>query len=293
MSHRATLSEVRELVEWSRTVVVLCERAHLQVQLNRLQASCASLKNMSLPVSIAHSPYRRGQFLSRQPDACSTAGPVDETPCLRARRSGTTSTVPGAQRDGPAGEGTACGSACQRSRRKQHQVHPAIVRPAFLGVVGIDRGVLRVAGDRHAGRRESGNDRAATPAWRCCAPRRAPNCCEIASYGSAARRCGLPAAPGWAATARPPRSWPASAGCRERWRCRPEAKNAFSRMLMIRPRASSLSCSLPFFRSDLEPFLQGLERFGQIRRVPLGGSRRRRVRVLPLGGGVSCLTALS
>jgi predicted protein tyrosine phosphatase len=32
----ARLSDVRELVEWSR-IVVLCERAHLQDQLNRLQ----------------------------------------------------------------------------------------------------------------------------------------------------------------------------------------------------------------------------------------------------------------
>jgi hypothetical protein len=32
----AGLAEVREFVEWSRTVV-LCERAHLQDQLNRLQ----------------------------------------------------------------------------------------------------------------------------------------------------------------------------------------------------------------------------------------------------------------
>ena len=34
----ARLAEVRELVEWSRTVV-LCERAHMQHQLNRLHVA--------------------------------------------------------------------------------------------------------------------------------------------------------------------------------------------------------------------------------------------------------------
>jgi predicted protein tyrosine phosphatase len=45
----ATLSEVRELLEWSR-IVVLCERAHVQAQLNRLHADLHVAEEYELPV---------------------------------------------------------------------------------------------------------------------------------------------------------------------------------------------------------------------------------------------------
>jgi hypothetical protein len=45
----ARLGQVRELVEWSR-FVVLCERAHLQGQLNRLQAELRVAVEYDLPI---------------------------------------------------------------------------------------------------------------------------------------------------------------------------------------------------------------------------------------------------
>ncbi len=44
------LEEVRELVEWSRTVV-LCERAHLQNKLNRMQSELRVAGEYGMPVS--------------------------------------------------------------------------------------------------------------------------------------------------------------------------------------------------------------------------------------------------
>jgi hypothetical protein len=46
----ARLAEVRELVEWSRTVV-LCERAHLQNELNRMQSELRVTGKYGLPPS--------------------------------------------------------------------------------------------------------------------------------------------------------------------------------------------------------------------------------------------------
>jgi hypothetical protein len=46
----ARLVEVRELVEWSR-VVILCERAHLQTQINRMQSEMRVTGEYGLPPS--------------------------------------------------------------------------------------------------------------------------------------------------------------------------------------------------------------------------------------------------
>jgi hypothetical protein len=46
----ARLAEVRELVEWSRTVV-LCERAHLQNKLNRMQSELRIAEEYGLPAA--------------------------------------------------------------------------------------------------------------------------------------------------------------------------------------------------------------------------------------------------
>ena len=46
----ARLAEVRELVEWSRTVV-LCERAHLRNKLNRLQSELRVTGEYGMPAS--------------------------------------------------------------------------------------------------------------------------------------------------------------------------------------------------------------------------------------------------
>ena len=44
----ARLAEVRELVDWSRTVV-LCERAHLQNKLNRMQSELRVTGEYGMP----------------------------------------------------------------------------------------------------------------------------------------------------------------------------------------------------------------------------------------------------
>jgi hypothetical protein len=46
----ARLAEVHELVEWSRTVV-LCERAHLQSKLNRMQSELRVTSEYGIPAS--------------------------------------------------------------------------------------------------------------------------------------------------------------------------------------------------------------------------------------------------
>ena len=46
----ARLAEVRELVEWSRTAV-LCERAHIEDQLNRLQRELYLAGEYGMPVA--------------------------------------------------------------------------------------------------------------------------------------------------------------------------------------------------------------------------------------------------
>ena len=46
----ARLAEVRELVEWSRTVV-LCERAHLRNRLNRMQSELHVAGEYGMPAS--------------------------------------------------------------------------------------------------------------------------------------------------------------------------------------------------------------------------------------------------
>ena len=48
------LAEVRELVEWSRTVV-MCERAHLQNQLNRMRSELHVAGEYGLPAT-PHTP---------------------------------------------------------------------------------------------------------------------------------------------------------------------------------------------------------------------------------------------
>jgi hypothetical protein len=46
----ARLAEVRELVEWSRTVV-MCERSHLQSKLNRMQSELRVAGEYGIPAS--------------------------------------------------------------------------------------------------------------------------------------------------------------------------------------------------------------------------------------------------
>jgi len=86
---------------------------------------------------------------------------------------------------------------------------------------------------------------AVTPAWRCSALRRGSSCCEIADCGWAGNRYSTPAGRGLVVTA------PTSAILLTIGRLAgammssPEAKNVASRLLITRPRGSSVNSSFP------------------------------------------------
>src|ERR1017187_4029836 len=206
------------------------------------RSACGRLASKSLP---------------RHPAACSAGG--EPRPLVRRalRHSGTGRRV---DRDDSRRR-----LRCCRARRKQHQVDAAGVCPAFLGVIGVGRRVFRVARHGHAGRRNLKT--IAHQLQHGDATRRGEIPIAVKSRGVDRPRVGVAYREVWMGRAS---VWPSSrtglgsdcttAAILARMGrlsgatvSSPEAKNAFSRMLMISPRASSLSCSLPFFRSESSP----------------------------------------